>query len=425
MLHDDCEFALHVEERRTKFTVSLFIVPTVPQGALKRYIPFTSFIDNTDFQQQKLEVMTKLTALIDYMPGLRDYIIGYGRNPMTFDSHSFVSFLFKTLPLMRLLGLDIALPKSLREIVTPKVSMKIDRKDVGNTKSYVRIDELLTFDWEISLGDTSVSIEEFQEMMQHAGELIKFKERYIYATPEELEQISKQLAKGGKMTPQEILAVALAENYKDAPVTITSACRELLDKFRQLPPLPAPNGLQANLRPYQLRGYEWMVHNLSLGFGAIIADDMGLGKTIQVIAVLLHHDAYRPYQKHREQRRKSIDFYSVQGNGRLNCKDARQSKYRIDVLSWRMFTKKTNRNGRTFPESTLSPSFCTYSQGCRNRLEPHGCNQRNSFRLVVESGSRSPSHRPCLSYRTAPQCSGLSFHHQRDIRRKNKCNNPR
>lgn len=299
MLHDNCEFALHIEEKRTKFTVSLFIAPTVPQGALKRHTPFTDFIDNTDFQQQKLEVMTKLTALIDYMPGLRDYIIGYGRNPMTFDSHSFVSFLFKTLPLMRLLGLDIALPKSLREIVTPKVSMKIDRKDVGNTKSYVRIDELLTFDWEISLGDTSVSIEEFQEMMHHAGELVKFKGRYIYATPEELERISKQLAKGGKMTPQEILAVALAENYKDAPVTITSACRELLDKFRQLPPLPAPNGLQANLRPYQLRGYEWMVHNLSLGFGAIIADDMGLGKTIQVIAVLLHLKENNRLDKHK------------------------------------------------------------------------------------------------------------------------------
>jgi superfamily II DNA or RNA helicase len=51
------------------------------------------------------------------------------------------------------------------------------------------------------------------------------------------------------------------------------------------PSLPA--GLQAELRPYQLEGFAWMMRLAQAGFGAILADDMGLGKTVQTLAVLL------------------------------------------------------------------------------------------------------------------------------------------
>ena len=51
--------------------------------------------------------------------------------------------------------------------------------------------------------------------------------------------------------------------------------------------LEAPANLNAVLRPYQARGFSWLMKNLHLGIGALIADDMGLGKTLQVIAALL------------------------------------------------------------------------------------------------------------------------------------------
>ncbi len=41
------------------------------------------------------------------------------------------------------------------------------------------------------------------------------------------------------------------------------------------------------LRPYQLRGYEWLHSLHALGMGGILADDMGLGKTVQMLATLL------------------------------------------------------------------------------------------------------------------------------------------
>lgn len=50
--------------------------------------------------------------------------------------------------------------------------------------------------------------------------------------------------------------------------------------------MPVPEDLHATLRPYQDRGYRWMMRNLRAGMGSIIADDMGLGKTLQVLSVL-------------------------------------------------------------------------------------------------------------------------------------------
>ncbi|QKS70546.1 SNF2 helicase associated domain-containing protein [Paenalkalicoccus suaedae] len=49
-------------------------------------------------------------------------------------------------------------------------------------------------------------------------------------------------------------------------------------------PLPA---IDADLREYQKRGYQWMTALDYYGFGGILADDMGLGKTLQTITFLL------------------------------------------------------------------------------------------------------------------------------------------
>ncbi|MFW6248307.1 MAG: DEAD/DEAH box helicase [Bacteroidota bacterium] len=50
----------------------------------------------------------------------------------------------------------------------------------------------------------------------------------------------------------------------------------------------SPAGLNANLRPYQLEGYSWMVNMQKHKFGTCLADDMGLGKTLQTLALLQH-----------------------------------------------------------------------------------------------------------------------------------------
>ncbi len=47
-----------------------------------------------------------------------------------------------------------------------------------------------------------------------------------------------------------------------------------------------PENLEAELRPYQKIGYNWLVSLYRQGLGGCLADDMGLGKTVQCLAVL-------------------------------------------------------------------------------------------------------------------------------------------
>src|SRR5690606_34110015 len=66
---------------------------------------------------------------------------------------------------------------------------------------------------------------------------------------------------------------------------------QLEDLFSQLgnyKKVEIPSNLAAQLRPYQERGFSWLVQNIETHFGSILADDMGLGKTLQVIATILY-----------------------------------------------------------------------------------------------------------------------------------------
>lgn len=64
------------------------------------------------------------------------------------------------------------------------------------------------------------------------------------------------------------------------------------EKFDQVPKLnsneliPSPSRLKADLRPYQLVGFNWMKKMGDNHFGVCLADDMGLGKTLQTIALI-------------------------------------------------------------------------------------------------------------------------------------------
>ena len=66
--------------------------------------------------------------------------------------------------------------------------------------------------------------------------------------------------------------------------------RQLAERLRGIDRIAAvtpPQGLQANLRPYQQRGLDWLQFLREYALAGILADDMGLGKTVQTLAHLL------------------------------------------------------------------------------------------------------------------------------------------
>jgi superfamily II DNA or RNA helicase len=64
------------------------------------------------------------------------------------------------------------------------------------------------------------------------------------------------------------------------------ALRGHIRDFKGVPSVDLPKGLQADLRPYQKDGFDFLSHLTKIKLGGILADDMGLGKTLQTLTWL-------------------------------------------------------------------------------------------------------------------------------------------
>ncbi|MEO5802790.1 MAG: DEAD/DEAH box helicase [Verrucomicrobiota bacterium] len=74
------------------------------------------------------------------------------------------------------------------------------------------------------------------------------------------------------------------QRFVDSPQA--RALRESLADFAGIPSVPLPENTQAELRPYQKDGFDFLCHLTHHKLGGILADDMGLGKTLQTLAWL-------------------------------------------------------------------------------------------------------------------------------------------
>ncbi len=73
---------------------------------------------------------------------------------------------------------------------------------------------------------------------------------------------------------------------KFADSATAKALREKLADFKGIESTPLPAGINAELRPYQKEGFDFLCHLTRLGMGGVLADDMGLGKTLQTLSWL-------------------------------------------------------------------------------------------------------------------------------------------
>ena len=178
-----------------------------------------------------------------------------------------------------------------------RAHLKADPGGVG--KGILNMNSLVQFNWELALGDQTLTREEFERLAALKMPLVQVRGQWVMLQSEEIEAAIAfwEKQRGEDLRPlSEALGIALgaAEEADGLPlqdVESSGWLRDLLDQLEagdRLGELAPPIGLAGTLRPYQRRGYSWLAFLRRWGLGACLADDMGLGKTIQAIALFLH-----------------------------------------------------------------------------------------------------------------------------------------
>lgn len=112
---------------------------------------------------------------------------------------------------------------------------------------------------------------------------IFFDSNTLYILEEKIKKLSSELSH------LEIMYAMHVQRLHGYKVKVSTVLKKIFESTKKYSLLDIPKNLNAELRPYQQRGFSWLIQNIQTGFGSILADDMGLGKTIQTIAVILHY----------------------------------------------------------------------------------------------------------------------------------------
>ena len=168
----------------------------------------------------------------------------------------------------------------------------------------------LTFKWQFSMNGDTLSAEEFKRLVEEKREFIRIGTEWFRVDAAWMNEIRElmQKAEEENWTVRELLFQELPDDFatpieeeedpddaeRDDPLfalELQQSLRQYLEQLQDrkgLPSVPVPLGLEAELRPYQQEGFEWLVFMREQKFGACLADDMGLGKTVQLISYLSH-----------------------------------------------------------------------------------------------------------------------------------------
>lgn len=156
----------------------------------------------------------------------------------------------------------------------------------------------LTLQMTVQFGDEEIALIELQKMLLAGQRAILLKDGSLGVLHDEWLEQYGVLIRHGKITKKEIKAprwLAFSEQSTpgDEQLLRPALKKSWWEKWQAWQGgmdniYPVPASVQATLRPYQQKGFEWMVLLAEAGAGACLADDMGLGKTLQTICYLVH-----------------------------------------------------------------------------------------------------------------------------------------
>ncbi|MDO5090125.1 MAG: DEAD/DEAH box helicase [Cardiobacteriaceae bacterium] len=162
------------------------------------------------------------------------------------------------------------------------------------------------FDLEIDIrfGEQSVSLKDLQKAFLKKSRYILLNDGSTGILPEDwLTRLTPYLQSGDLKKDRIQLAhsqFAILDDLCDQLENTPAFLLDLRERKKRLQNLhleadiPVPQSIQAELRPYQRHGLNWLNFLHENRLGGCLADDMGLGKTLQTIAFLAHLKETQP-----------------------------------------------------------------------------------------------------------------------------------
>jgi superfamily II DNA or RNA helicase len=144
--------------------------------------------------------------------------------------------------------------------------------------------------WTATVDGEQLTEQELHELATAKRSVVRLRGRWVRADPERLTRLRRR----HQVSAGSALAAALGGDLlvegEAVSATVEGPIADLATRLRDLDDrreVPLPDGLEAQLRPYQRQGLSWLANMADIGFGGILADDMGLGKTVQFLALHL------------------------------------------------------------------------------------------------------------------------------------------
>ena len=226
--------------------------------------------------------------------------------PLAWSAQQSYDFL-KDIPLFESSGIVVRVPNwwNAKKPPRPHVSVTVGSEKIKK----LGFDALVDFKMQIVLKDEEITEEELERLLLSTDNLVKIKGQWVEINREKLEQTLSHWKKVQNLVKHEgltfaegmrLLAGASFSSQEEEATDVESWSsvkagewlKEILEKLHSPTEQEdtvqyLKNTLQAELRPYQMIGVQWLYALYKLKLGGCLADDMGLGKTIQILSLLL------------------------------------------------------------------------------------------------------------------------------------------
>ncbi|KJU84690.1 SWF/SNF family helicase [Candidatus Magnetobacterium bavaricum] len=236
----------------------------------------------------RTDILKQLVIASMHMPELKGILESKGLRPSIVTLQDMANIIGKVRTVFDILGINIVIPKGLRDLAKPRLSLKASVKSGSTAVSYISLNEIINYQWELSIGDTKISQKEFLRLVKTSKGIVKYKDEYLMLDPEEVKAIMEKLNSPiPTMSSMQTLHSVLTGEINGTLFDVDDTIKRIIEDLTKPSDISLPSGLNASLRPYQLTGFRWLYTNAVRRLGSCLADDMGLGKTIQVITLIL------------------------------------------------------------------------------------------------------------------------------------------